>query len=579
MPTRRLRFVSFLVTVLLCAFALRLGQVQLVYGDELREKAQAMRTKTMPLKAERGQITDRHGVAIAKSVTRYKVFADQELIEKWSQLTPDGEKKGGPRYAAELLAPLLDLNAQELAAELTKSPETDRYNKYLTIATDIPPETWDAIRALRISGIFPESTSKRMYPAGETAKSIIGAMGTDEGLSGLEYSQNSLLTGTDGSMTYEQSRNGHILPSAPVTEVPANSGHTVVSTLDMDIQWHVENALDEQLKKTGARGGYVIVQDVKTCEVIALADRSATSDDTTSITGRLGSVQDIFEPGSTAKVVTMAAALETGVATPTSKFRVPDQYTTSNGQTFRDAHEHATHNRTLTGILADSSNTGTVQIAELLTKQVRYDYLSKFGFGQRTGIELGGESRGLLAEPDQWDGRTQYSVMFGQGMAGNALQSTNVFATIANGGQQCTPHLVAGTTDQDGTYTPSPKAETRQIVSKETADAVLSMMESVVVEGSGAAGKVSGYRVAGKTGTAQAADENGQLTSFVSSFIGVAPVDDPAIVVSVILRDPKTSVYGGEVAAPVFADVMAYSLQRLEVEPTGSRPSLYPIDW
>lgn len=157
----------------------------------------------------------------------------------------------------------------------------------------------------------------------------------------------------------------------------------------MDIQWHVENALDEQLKKTGARGGYVIVQDVKTCEVIALADRSATSDDTTSITGRLGSVQDIFEPGSTAKVVTMAAALETGVATPTSKFRVPDQYTTSNGQTFRDAHEHATHNRTLTGILADSSNTGTVQIAELLTKQVRYDYLSKFGFGQRTGIELG----------------------------------------------------------------------------------------------------------------------------------------------------------------------------------------------
>lgn len=141
------------------------------------------------------------------------------------------------------------------------------------------------------------------------------------------------------------------------------------------------------------------------------------------------------------------------------------------------------------------------------------------------------------------------------------------------------PHLVAGTTDQDGTYTPSPKAETRQIVSKETADAVLSMMESVVVEGSGAAGKVSGYRVAGKTGTAQAADENGQLTSFVSSFIGVAPVDDPAIVVSVILRDPKTSVYGGEVAAPVFADVMAYSLQRLEVEPTGSRPSLYPIDW
>ncbi|WP_245566819.1 peptidoglycan D,D-transpeptidase FtsI family protein [Jonesia quinghaiensis] len=579
MPHRRLRFVSFLIVIVLTVFGVRLGQVQLVYGSELRAKAQAMRTKTMPLKAERGQITDRNGDAVAKSVTRYKIFADQELIAEWSQTTTSGEKQGGPAYAAELLAPVLNLDEGELSAILTKSEDSEKYNKYLTIATDIPPETWDAVRALKISGIFPESTSKRIYPAGDTAKSIIGALGTDAGLSGLEYSQNSLLTGADGSMTYEQSRNGHILPSAPVTETPARSGLNIVSTLDMDIQWHTENAMDEQLKKTGAKGGYIIVQDVKTCSILAIADRSTSGDESTQITGRLGSVQDIFEPGSTAKVITMAAALETGVATPVTQFKVPYTYTTSNGETFRDAHEHPTHNRTLTGILADSSNTGTVQIAELIPRQVRYDYLSKFGFGEHTGIELGGESRGILAQPEDWDGRQQYGVMFGQGMAGNALQSTNVFSTIANGGQQCSPHLVAGTQDSDGNFTPSEKEETTQIVSKKTADSVLKMMESVVVEGSGKAGGVSGYRVAGKTGTAQAADETGELNSIVASFIGVAPVDDPQIVVSVILRDPKSSIFGGDVAAPLFSDVMAYSLQKTEVEPTGSDPDLFPIDW
>lgn len=580
--TGRLTALSVVFSLLVAVIIGRLAYVQIIDGPNLAQAAKALRTTTVDLVAERGSITDRNGNAIAESVTRYKIFADQELIEGWqTQIEVDGERvaKGGAQYAAQLLAPVLGLDEQELAAKLTKKEDQERYDKYLTIVKEVPPETWEAVKNLGISGIFPETLNKRIYPHGETALNIIGKAGTDKGLSGLEYSLDDVLRGEKGSITYERSGHGYMLPSSEVTEVPARQGLTVRSTLDMDIQWHAEKALDEQLKKTGGSSGSVIVQDIDTCEILALADRSTTADGNTAITGRLGAVLDVFEPGSTAKVITMAAAIETGVATPKTEYKVPYMYTTSNGQVFKDSHDHPTQKLTLTGILADSSNTGTVQVGESLPKQVRYDYLYKFGFGQRTGIELSGESRGILHAADDWDGRTQYGVLFGQGVAGTALQATNVFATVAHDGKACQPHLVAGTTDSAGVYTESEKSETKQIVSKKTANQVLKMMESVVVEGSGKAGAIDGYRVAGKTGTAQATGADGKLSSFVSSFIGVAPVDNPELVVSVIIHDPKTSIWGGEVAAPVFADVMAYSLQQLRVEPSTKKPDLYKTEW
>jgi cell division protein FtsI (penicillin-binding protein 3) len=580
---------------------IRLAHVQLIEGPALAQAARDLRTTTQELVAERGSITDRHGNAIAESVARYRIYGDQLRLEEWQRtVEEDGEEvvKGGPAYAAELLAEVLDLDREELEEKLTKKSDQERYNQYVVIEKEAAPETWDAVRALRITGIYSENLNKRIYPSGETAKNIIGAVGTvdkavdpsdtsenaqtvavDGGVSGLEYRLDDILSGEPGYRTYERSAHGYMLPSSDLVEKPATQGLTVRSTLDMDIQWHAEKALDEQLKKMGANAGSVIVQDVTTCEVLALADRSTTTDGSTEATGRIGAVQDIFEPGSTAKVVTMAAALELGVATPLTRYKVPYMYDTSNGQTFRDSHDHPTQKLTLTGILSESSNTGTVQVGESIPKQQRYDYLYKFGFGQHTGIEIAGETRGILHSADEWDGRTQYGVLFGQGMASNALQATNVFSTVANGGRACQPHLVAGTTDSDGVYTESPKSETKQIISQDVADQVLSMMESVVVEGSGRAGKIDGYRVAGKTGTAQAPGADGKLTSFVSSFIGVAPVDDPRIVVSVIIRDPQTSIWGGVVAAPVFADVMAYSLQQLRVEPSTSEPDLYETTW
>ncbi len=577
---KRIIAISGVFLLITTLFAARLAQVQIVQGSELAAKAKALRTTTEVLPASRGDITDRNGQALAKSVTRYKVYGDQKLLDAWKVKDKNGDVIGeGPAYAAELLAPVINVDEDELAQLLTKSPEREKFNQYVVIAKDVPSETWDAIKELRITGIFKETLSKRVYPSGDTAKNIIGIAGTEKGLSGLEYSLDDLLQGKDGKTTFERSLDGYILPSGEVTTQEAVSGTDITTSLDTDIQWHAEAALDDRIKKVGASAGTVIVQDIKTCEILALADRSTTQDGNTATTGRIGAVQDVFEPGSTAKIITMAAAIETGKATPLSKFTVPYRYTTSNGEVFQDSHMHPTQPMTLTGILSDSSNTGTVQVGELLPKQVRYDYLKKFGFGEKTGIELGGESRGILHPVEDWDGRTQYGVLFGQGVAANALQATNAFAVIANEGQMCQPHLVKGTTDTNGVYTESQKSDTKTVVSKNTADKVLKMMESVVVEGSGKTGAVKGYRVAGKTGTAQAAGADGKLSSFVASFIGVAPVEDPQLVVSVIIRDPQASIYGGEVSAPVFADVMSYSLQRLNIEPSTSKPDLFPSSW
>jgi cell division protein FtsI (penicillin-binding protein 3) len=218
-------------------------------------------------------------------------------------------------------------------------------------------------------------------------------------------------------------------------------------------------------------------------------------------------------------------------------------------------------------------------IGQNIPQQVRYDYLAKFGFGARTGVELPGESPGILHDSDSWDGRTKYAVLFGQGVSVTTLQATDVFATIANGGVRVTPHLVKGWTEPDGTYTPAPAAEATQVVSAATAQTVLTMMENVVDEGTGSSAQIPGYRVAGKTGTAQSWVGASATPGISASFIGVAPADDPAIAVSVVLHNPRTSEWGGTVAAPVFSEVAGYALTELGVAPSGTTPELFPTTW
>ncbi|MBC7290115.1 MAG: penicillin-binding protein 2 [Actinotalea sp.] len=548
--------------------------MQVVTGPALAAEYTAKRLFTQQIPGERGEIVDRNGVVLATSVERWNVAVNQvQLVEALG--TPEEAA-----LQAERLAPLLGVSAAELGADLWGGEDK---RQFVYLAKGVVPEVYDQVRSLRIPGISGERATERTYAAGSTGGNVLGFVGAEGyGQAGIERVYDEVLSGTPGRLTYERGARGQRIPSRDQEVVPAVPGRDVQLTLDRDVQFMAQRTLDEAVAQTGARWGAVEVQDVRTGEILALVDSGAVDPNDPGATPAQDrgsrAIEAVYEPGSTAKVITMAAALETGVATPASRFTVPYQYTTPNGQTFKDSHEHPTLQLTLAGVFAQSSNTGTIMAGEPLPEQVRYDYLRKFGFGTPAGIGLPGESGGILWPADQWDGRSKYAVLFGQAVSTTVLQNTQVFATIANGGLRVQPHLVRGTIGADGELVPTDLTEPRRVVSEETADTVLRMLETAVVDGTGKNGAVPGYRVGGKTGTAQSFEGNG-VVKHVASFIGVAPVDDPRIAVNVVLYDPKTEIYGGAVAAPVFREVTSFTLQHLGIPPTGTAPELYPTTW
>ncbi|GII99463.1 peptidoglycan synthetase FtsI [Sediminihabitans luteus] len=583
-----------IAALVVAVFAARLVQVQGINGPAVAAEALESRLGTVTELAHRGDITDADGVVLATSVERYEVFADQKVIAEfvpadWQKVDGKTVEGRGAVAVARLLAPALGRDPLELAAELVPADGAS-FNRHKVLAKDVVPEVQRVIAGLGLSSMIGTTlTAERLYPAGTVAGNLVGYTGREDdgslvGRGGAESMFESDLAGTAGTFTYERGLGGQQIPTGEEERVDAVPGKDVALTILNDVQWKAEDSLNDAVRSTGASYGIAVVMDVRTGQLVALADSGAVDPNdrsTSAVANGSRAVSNVFEPGSTGKVVTMAALLESGLAKADSEFSVPDTYTTSNGETFHDSHDHPTERLTLAGILAASSNTGTVMAGQELPNQVRYDYLRKFGFGQKTGLGMPGESAGLLADVDDWDGRTQYTVLFGQGLAVNAIQATDVFATIANGGVRVEPSIVRGTTDEDGTFTPAPAPTSTRVVSEKTAETVLHMMEGVV-DGDGGTGKaaaVPGYRVAGKTGTAQMAGAGGALSSYMSSFIGVAPVDDPRYAVAVFLKDPRTSIYGGDVAAPVFADVMGFTLQHTGVAPSTEAAEPLPQEW
>ena len=583
-PRVRQRVITVLSLALLVVFAVRLVMIQGVNAAEMSTAALENRLATTTQEPLRADITDRNGVVLATSVERYHVFVNQQKLKEWKRVEGGQVVAEGPLDAARILAPILGLSEAELGADLLGDATFAYIAKYVT------PETWDLIADEGIYGVDREPVTERIYPNGAIAGNIVGFVGgrddqqgNDWGLAGIEASFEDELLGTPGSLTYERGVGGTVIPTGVLEEDPAVPGSTVVTTIDRDIQYYAQERLAEALSVTGSSRGIVTMQDVTTGEILALADSGSVDPNDPGATpgDSRGSraVEDVFEPGSTAKVITMAAALEEGLATPTSRFIAPYEYTTDNDQTFSDSHEHPDQKLTLSGVLVTSSNTGTIQVGEKLSEQQRYDYLRAFGFGERTGVGLPTESAGILHPWEKWDGRTEWAVLYGQGVSVTALQTSQVYQTIANGGVKLQPTLVKGLEQADGTFVETETQEPVQVVSEETADQLMLMLEDVTQSGTGGLAKIDGYRVAGKTGTAQAPDQTGALTRTVASFVGVAPADDPRIVVSVILFDPKSSIWGGEVAAPVFSDVATFGLQALRVPPSGPAEELYPTTW
>jgi cell division protein FtsI (penicillin-binding protein 3) len=551
-------------------FGLRLVQVQAVQAGEYRARAVNEMENTKSLPAPRGVITDINGVAFARSVAAISIVVDQ------TQITD-------PARVANFVAPIVGLTAAEVQASISGT------RKWNMVLQNGQPAVWRKLSAAladynaplpamspqRIIGFYPERGYIRDYPSGSLIASLIGFVNrAGVGATGLESSMNSVISGVDGKYSFANGYGAEI-PGSQSEIIPAQSGTSVRLTIDRDVQWVAEAAIAQAVKASGAISGTVIVMNPKTGEILAHATAPTFDPNNTSKVSlaamRNPSVQDVYEPGSTGKVMTMSAAIEEKKVTPDTVFTVP--YALSRaGSTFRDHQKHATLRLTTSGILAESSNTGSIQVGELLSHDVLYSYLTKFGVGTKTGSGLPGESAGILPKVASWSGTTAPTVAFGQGYSLTAMQATSIFATIANDGVRVSPTVIAGTSDASGNFTPAAGRTSQRVISAETAQTMRLMMESVVsANGTAPTAAIPGYRVAGKTGTAMRVDDScGCYRGYTASFIGFAPADKPAYVISVTIQDPKGLHWGGALGGPVFKKVMTFVLQSRHIAPTGT---------
>ncbi|MET7380102.1 penicillin-binding protein 2 [Streptomyces sp. NPDC005526] len=597
-PRPRLRMVALALTLVLLVFVVRLLQVQAVDASAYAAKADENRYVVHTLAAERGGITDRNGVALAISVDADDITADPTMFTR-------GELKigDGPEQAAALLAPILGRDQDTIARKL-RTPNT----RYVLLARRRTPQVWKQIKDLKsalvkksqadkstvnvLAGVFADPSSKRVYPNGDLAAGILGWVNAEgKGGGGVEQQLEKQLSGKAGQVRYAQS-GGRQVPTAGSTETPAVPGADIELTIDRDIQWAAQNAIGEQVKKSGADRGYVIVQDTRTGEILAMANAPGfdPNDLSRANPAALGNaaVQDAFEPGSTAKVMSMAAVLQENAATPLTHVVVPNRLHRGD-RLFQDDVDHDTWYLTLNGVLAKSSNIGTILATGQLGRTqaeantVLYSYLRKFGIGRYTGLDFPGETRGILAPPDKWSTSQQYTIPFGQGFSINAMQAASVYSTIANGGVRVQPTLVRGAKGADGRFTPVPKPEKTRVVSAATAQQLARMLESVVddEQGTGVKARIPGYRVAGKTGTANRVDPaTGRYRGYTSSFAGFAPADSPRVTVYCAIQNAtRGSYFGGQICGPVYKQVMEFALKTLQVPPTGARAANLPVDF
>jgi len=564
---RRMRGALAFCFIVLSIFGLRLFQLQALDSPQLAAAAAEKRTRTLILPAQRGEITDRKGAPLAITVDARDITVDQTMV-----LDPVG--------TANAIAGITGADVATLIPELSG----DR--KFNYVLKKITPEQWTKIKELKLPGIFSEKTTKRIYPSNTLASSTIGFIGgEDKGLAGLEYGFEKELAGSQGEVTVEISAGGRPLPSGIASEKKPVPGMGIRLTIDRDLQFVAEQALAARVEYAQASSGTLVAISPKTGKILALAnyptfDSNKPGEAAEGVTVNHALV-DAYEPGSTAKVITMAGLLNEAVASPTTPFTIPPVLKRS-GKTFRDHEPHPTLKLTMTGVLAKSSNIGTIQAAELMGAEKFDGYLRKFGVAQATGMQFPGESKGRLPKLDKWSGTSFPTFAFGQGYMVTAVQIASMYATIANDGVRINPSLIEGYVMPNGEYQAAAEPVRTEVISAAAAKTLREMMETVVsVEGTAPLAAIPGYRVAGKTGTSQVADPNCKCYSrdVIASFIGMAPAEDPEIVVAVAIHHPQNGRYGGMLAGPVFKEVAQYSLQQLNIPPSNGKPTGYPVEW
>lgn len=583
---RRVQFLFRFVLAVALLLGLRLFYLQVVQAHNLSETAREFRSRTYPLEAKRGNIVDAHGAVLATSIERYNVRADQVEISKFVTRDDEGKITGaGPVAAAKVLAPVLGTDPAELGGKLLGG---ERKSKWQLIASDISPDEWRAINALGVKGIYPERFMQRQYPGGTTAGTILGYLGQTEdsptpvGRAGIEQQYDDVLAGTEGMVQFEVAAGGAVFPNSQRRETPAVDGGSVRLTIDADLQKATEDALNSVVRDQGAEWGTVVVIEKGTGRVLALADSNSPDPANLSATDpkdwHSRAVSAIVEPGSTGKVITYSAAINEGKVNPLDLFRVSTPMQMPNGEVIKDNDPHPAEKLTVAGTLAKSYNTGLVQIGDKLDDSVRHQYMVNYGLGQPTGIELPGEQSGVLPPYESWRGRTHYTTMFGQAWSATTLQLGQMMGVIANEGVYIPLHIVDGVESVKGEFTARTVAESRQVISKESAATMLEMMQAVTdPHSTGWKARVEGYNVAGKTGTAQVPDASGALTKRAGTFVGAIPAEDPKIIVASIAYNARGAGYGGDTAAAVFSGTANFAMRQMKIPP--SQVPLARLPW
>jgi cell division protein FtsI (penicillin-binding protein 3) len=550
--TSRNRLSTFIAAIVVIAilFSIRLAQVQLVSANRYARYGASQRIHTIPLAAQRGTIFDRNGTPLAVTAASKSIWVNPKQIKD-------------AYVTANALAPLLQLDAPTLELKLHSK------GSFVYVKRQIDPGLAKRIMSLKLAGVYTQDEPKRQLLSGSQT-SVVGKVGVDNiGLSGLELEYNKDLGGKAGVMYAERDASGRAIPGGHSEIQPPVQGKDLVLTIDQSLQQATENALAQEVVKASAKGGMAIVMQTRTGDILAVSNliRDKQTGDIIEAPNNMAAT-NVYEPGSVNKLITIAGALESGLVSPGTYLTVPPTIRVAD-KTFSEHDPHPTQNWNVTDIVANSSNVGTIEIGQMLGKYRVDKYMRKFGLGQKTAVNFPGESAGILLQPRHWYPTSIGTIPIGQGISVTALQMISAYNAIANGGIYVAPRLVRAQIDGSGKRMNLPPTNSHRVVSVKTARQMTGMLDEVTRIGTGTLAKINGYTVAGKTGTARKPKVGGagyQDGAYVSSFAGFVPSEKPEFTAMVILDEP-TPIYGGLVAAPVFAQIMKYALGVYQIAP------------
>lgn len=569
----RVAFVVFIVVSLTAVFVVRLIDLQVVHAEVLSAEADTKRTLTQVTYGTRGDIVDTRGAVLADSVERFDIVISPRVTLL---------RENASVVVLEDLTKITAVIGGDPAAMLTlilENPESD----FEYLAQGITLDQYQAVAELDIAWLYYELRPERSYPNGEIAGNLVGFIGTDGPQAGLELTRDECLASQDGEASYARGEDGVALPGSSIDISEQKDGGTLKLTIDRDLQFYVQQRMEQTALALGATWATGVVMRVSDGHLLAVSDWPTVDPNNVNLAdrGALGSraFSTPYEPGSTVKALTAASLIDSGSANQRTQVVSPYALELSNGGgVISDSFYHEDQRLTLAGALVESSNTAIAQYTDLLNASARHDYLQSFGLGEETGIGFNGESSGTLYEAKDWDARTNYAVQFGQGLSATSIQMASAYQALGNDGVRLPPTLVEGCYWPDGTVTDRPSTEGTRVVSKEASEQTLQMME-MVYSSSGSAPnlQIPGYRVAVKSGTAQVAEDGGYGGNVVISYAGIAPADDPEYVVIATAGIPD-SIYSGVIAS-TFRDIMAQTLTTYRVTPSNTSGPDLPLRW